>query len=358
MTDDRAERAAAFRPMRLRLSRTALLSNWRWIASLSDSAACGAAVKADGYGLGARKVVEVLANAGCRDFFVATWAEAADIADIAPPASISVLHGIRPADMAMATALSAVARPVLNTLEQVNLWADQGGGRSCDVMIDTGINRLGLSPDDASRLPQAALSVDILMTHLASADADLAQNDQQLACFRSVAGGIAHRRASIANSAGALLGSAYHADLMRPGLALYGGVPRTEARGHIGQVATPQAEVLQVRRISAGQPVGYNATWVAPHDVDIATINLGYADGYLRAFSDAGMAYVGGATAPVVGRVSMDLVTLALPAGHAIRAGDWVDLAYELPSAAAVSGLSQYELLTGLGQRFDRYWVD
>jgi alanine racemase len=161
----------------------------------------------------------------------------------------------------------------------------------------------------------------------------------------------------LANSAGIFLGKAYSFDLVRPGLALYGGIPTKHARGEIRQVCTPQAQVIQMRHVPKGATVGYNATFEASDDMTVAVINIGYADGYRRAFSSLGCARFGGAPLPVVGRVSMDLVTLDATATSEMREGDWVDLDFDLESASAQTGLSQYELLTGLGRRFRRFWV-
>lgn len=340
-------------PLRLTLSSDALLSNWRWLANRSGPAACGAAVKADGYGLGAREVVTQLRSAGCDDFFVATWAEAAELATVIGTASLSVLHGLREHDVRFAATLPA--RPVLNSLEQVARWRALGGG-VCDVMVDTGMNRLGLSPEEALSGALDGLTIDTLMSHLACADEDSPMNDAQLATFTQLAAEIPARRSSLANSAGICLGSDFAFDLTRPGLALYGGIPRVEAVYGIRQVVQPQAEILQVREVSAGDSVGYNATWRATGDCRIAIINLGYADGYLRCFSDRGSATVAGEKVPVIGRVSMDLVALLLPKTSEAQPGDWVDIDYDLARASRVSGLSPYELLTGLGQRYQRCW--
>lgn len=340
-------------PHRLRLDGAALVANWRWLAGRSG-AACGAAVKADGYGLGARDVVARLAAAGCRDFFVATWAEAADLMPLPEGTSLSVLHGVRAEDMAAARALPV--RPVLNTPGQVQRWREAGGG-ACDVMIDTGINRLGLSPDEAAGGLLDGLEVETLMSHLACADEDVARNGEQRVALTEIAGRVQHRRLSLANSAGICLGPDFAFDLTRPGLALYGGVPRAEAAGQLRQVATPEAEVLQRRRVPAGQSVGYNATWTAAADSEIAILNIGYADGVLRGFSGRGRALADGHALPFVGRVSMDLVAIDITAAPNLDEGDWVALDYDLPQAAAASGLSQYELLTALGNRFERVWI-
>lgn len=343
-------------PHRLILSRSALRANYRWLAAQAPGAACGAAVKADGYGLGAAEVVQILLAEGCRDFFVATWAEAAAIADLVPQNSIAVLHGVRAEDMGVARMLAPVARPVLNSAEQIARWRAAGGG-ACDVMVDTGINRLGLPMADLALLD--GLEITTCHSHLASADTDVAQNTQQLARFQQVHTLVQAERYSLANSAGICLGRDYHFDLVRPGLALYGGVPRAEAAAHIAQVAFPEAQILQIRTVAPGEGVGYNATWLAHAPSRVATINLGYADGYLRGFSGQGRAYaVDGTILPVIGRVSMDLVTLALADDSPLCEGDWLRIDFDLSRAAEQSGLSPYELLTGVGGRYQRYWID
>ncbi len=337
-------------PLRLRLDSAALVANWRWLAAKSGAAACGAAVKADGYGLGAGDVVARLASAGCRDFFVATWAEAEALGKLPEGCQLSVLHGVRAEDMAAATA--ARARPVLNTREQALRW--QTTGLPCDVMIDTGMNRLGLSVADVADGLLDALKIDTLMSHLACADEDSAMNARQRDALIGLSRKTSTRRLSLANSAGICLGQAYAFDLTRPGLALYGGIPRPEAEGHIAQVAFPEAQIIQRRCVAAGESIGYGATHVAARDTEVAILNLGYADGYLRSFSGRGSA--GDGRFPVLGRVSMDLIALDVSPEPGLSEGDWVALDYDLAAASAQSGLSPYELLTGLGGRYDRIW--
>lgn len=340
-------------PLRLCLDRQALVSNWRVLTKASGTAATGAAVKANGYGLGARAVVRALADAGCRDFFVASWAEAAEIADLVPAGQIAVLSGVQDADLAYARQSGIV--PVLNTPQQIARWKGAGGG-PCHIMLDSGINRLGIGCDQLENGLLDGLAIDILMSHLASADEDVLQNAAQLERFTASSSTIPCARRSLANSAGIQLGRAYHFDLTRPGLSLYGGIARPELAGELRQVAHIEAQVLQVRRLRRGDAVGYNATHICATDMRVATISLGYADGYLRGFSGVGLCRFDGVQLPVVGRVSMDLVTLDADLAPDIAEGDWVEVDYHLPVAARISGLSQYELLTGLGKRFDRVW--
>ena len=344
-------------PLRLDLDGDALASNWRWLKSRGGTAACGAAVKADGYGLGARQVVDRLTTAGCRDFFVATWAEAEALMPLAPGAAMSVLHGVRSQDME--TALASPARPVLNTAEQVVRWKPTG--RHCDVMVDTGINRLGVSADDLHSGLLDGLEIETLMSHLACADeCGNAQNEKQRASFAGLAAGVAAKRYSLANSGGICLGTDYAFDLTRPGLALYGGVPHpgdATQQAALQQVAHIAAQVLQVRDVPAGGVVGYGATYTAQAAERVAILNIGYADGYLRGFSNAlGAASFEGQVLDLAGRVSMDLIAVRI-GGARVKEGDWLDVDYDLPEAAARSSLSQYELLTGLGDRFERRWA-
>ena len=340
------------RPLRLTIDAEAIQSNWRWLQERAGGTA-GAAVKADGYGLGARETTEALIGAGCRDFFVSTWAEAEALGNLPENVSLAVLHGVGPEDRE--AALRLPARPCLNTVEQIARWKEIAPERACDVMIDTGINRLGLRPTEIDAL--TGLTIDTLHSHLACADEDSPLNAMQLERFRSVASAIPAKRYSMANSAGVCLGRDYSFDLVRPGLALYGGVPRTEAEGNIRQVARVEAEIVQRRTIPQGESCGYGATFIAKEDTEAAILNIGYADGYLRGFSSHGSAFAGEYALPVLGRVSMDLIAVGADAAPGLKEGDWVEIDYDLPSASKQSGLSQYELLTTLGARFERRWV-
>ena len=339
------------RPLRLTVDIEALQSNWRWLAETAGTV-CGAAIKADGYGLGAKETLVSLHQAGCRDFFVTTWDEVERLGVIPDDASVAVLHGVRPNDLD--GGLHPGCRPVLNSVEQVARWRAEGQGRPCDVMVDTGMNRLGLRTDELAALD--GLVIDTLHSHLACADEDHGLNATQLQRFREIVAAVPARRYSLANSAGICLGRDYSFDLVRPGLALYGGIPRREAEGYIRQVARVEAEVVQRRTIRAGESCGYGATFAAEADTEAAIVNIGYADGYLRGFSSSGWGYAGEFTLPVLGRVSMDLIALGCDSAPGISEGDWVEIDYKLPDASAASGLSQYELLTTLGSRFERRW--
>ena len=339
------------RPLRLRLDRAALQHNWRWLQDRAGVPA-GAAIKADGYGLGARETMSALHEAGCRTFFVSTYAEAEDLGSLPGDSSLIVLHGVGAEDAE--AAVRSEARPVLNSVEQVARWREIAPDRPADVMIDTGMNRLGLRPDEAGVLE--GMAIETLHSHLACADEDSPMNSRQLSAFREVAAQIPAKRYALSNSAGICLGGDYSFDLVRPGLSLYGGVPRREAERQIRQVARVAAQIVQRRSIRAGESCGYGGAFVASADCEAAIVNVGYADGYLRGFSSRGSAFAGEFALPVLGRVSMDLLALGCDAAADLKEGDWVELDYDLPAAAEASGLSQYELLTTLGSRFERIW--
>jgi len=276
-----------------------------------------------------------------------------DMLALAAPQQVVVLHGpVRPEDVAFARATGV--RPVINSANQARLWLEGGGG-VCDLMVDTGINRLGLPQSEIGDPLIARLEIDTLMSHLASADEDSPQNAAQRKRFEEVTPHVAHRRRSLANSAGVALGRDYAFDLTRPGLALYGGVPRPELADEIRQVAHPQAAVLQLRELSPGDSVGYNATFTADRAMRAATVSLGYADGFLRCWAGHGALRFGEALLPLLGRVSMDMVVVDSSTAPDLREGDWLDVPYHLPQAAERCGLSQYELLTTLGRRFQRH---
>ena len=335
--------------LRLIIDNQALADNWLALDRMSGTARAGAAVKADCYGLGLERCVPVLWQAGCRDFFVAHWSEVPGVIAHVPANRIAVLHGPQtPEDAAFAR--DTGVRPVIDSLRQARLWGEAGGG-PCDLMIDSGINRLGIAPAELADPAVQALDVHTLLSHLACADEDVSMNAQQLAVFRDCLPAISHRQASLANSAGIALGGDYAFDLTRPGLALYGGVPRPELAGRIAQVAYPQAALIQTRTIGAGASVGYNATFTAPADMRIGVVSLGYADGILRSWAGAHFLH-GERKLPILGKVSMDMIVIDLAAAPELGDGDWVELPYHLPDAAQQTTLSQYELLTILGNRF------
>jgi len=339
------------RSLRLRIDRAALAANWRALDRLSGDAAAGAAIKADAYGLGIDAVVPTLRDAGAREFFLAHWSEVGRVLKHVEGEAIGVLHGVRNAEEAAFARATGVI-PVINSLHQARLW-NEGGGGTCHLMIDSGINRLGLAPAELSDPTVQALEVDVLMSHLASADEDSPQNARQLAIFSDAAPLVAARRLSLANSAGIMLGKDYHFDQTRPGLALYGGIAHPDLADHIAQVAYPQAAVIQIRDLCAGDAVGYNAKWIAERPTRVATVSIGYADGFLRTMGPGSALQHGEHMLHVLGRVSMDMIVVDTGTSG-VSEGDFLDLPGDLRDLSRRSGLSQYEILTTLGNRFDR----
>ncbi len=339
-----------FASARLIVDTAALVANWRAFGAASGVAETGAAIKADGYGLGARAVMLALAAAGCREMFVAHWSEVAALMPLPPGVRVAVLHGVAPADVA--AALDLPARPVLGSAAQVAEWRTTG--RPCDIMVDTGINRLGLSPAEAVSGLLDGLEIDTLHSHLACAEQpDHPLNALQCARFTALAPQIPARRRALANSGGITLGGEYLFDLTRPGIGLYGGgagpggVP-------LAPVASIEAPVMQVRDVPAGDSVGYGATFVAPRPTRVAVVALGYADGYPRGASGRGSGFVGGTRCPLIGRVSMDMSCFDVTDAPALAEGDLLTIDFDLAGLSAASGRSQYELLTGLGARYAR----
>ena len=335
--------------LRLDVDIDALAHNWRVMDRLSGSAKAGAAVKADCYGLGVATCVPALRDAGCRSFFVAHWSEVEAVAQHVPASQIAVLHGPG-SEAEVRYAVATGAAPVINSLEQARQWRS-AGQRACHVMVDTGINRLGLAPEELQDPAVQALEIDTLMSHLACADEDSAMNARQLERFRGCLACVEHRAASLANSAGIALGPDYAFDVTRPGLALYGGVPRKELAGDIKQVAFVKAALLQIRELKAGDTVGYNAEFSAPQPMRAGIVSLGYADGFLRARGPQGALVSEGRELGLLGKVSMDMVVVDLSAAPDLRAGDWLDVPFSLPHIAQQSSVSQYELLTTIGHR-------
>jgi alanine racemase len=335
--------------LRLTVDGDALAANWRALNALSGGGCAGAAVKADCYGLGVNACLPVLRDAGCKTFFVAHWSEVAGVIAHVPGEQIAVLHGVlSPADCAYARATGAV--PVINSLEQAGLWKASGGGL-CHLMVDTGINRLGIAMAEIGDPRIAALDIDILMSHLASADERTAMNRMQAELLGEAAEAIPHRRLSLANSAGIGLGEAFAFDLTRPGLALYGGIPREELAGHIRPVARIEAQLLQCRQIAPGEGVGYNAAFIANTHMRVGTVSIGYADGFLRQRGPGNALLHEGRRLPILGKVSMDMVVADLAEAPGLVAGDWLQVPWDLTDAAQQNQLSPYEMLTVIGRR-------
>lgn len=335
---------------RLLLDGDALVANWRDFAACGRAEA-GAAIKADGYGLGARAVLQQLAAAGCRRFYVAHWHEVPPLLPLPDGVMLSVLHGVTPDQMDAAVGLPA--QPVLATGAQVALWRQTG--RPVEVMVDTGMNRLGLDPADVPAVT-SGLQIAVLHSHLACTENPRHPlNAAQRAAFADLAGRVPAGLYALANSAGAGLGPGWHFDLIRPGVGLFGGGLLPDGRPSRA-VARLAARILQLRDVPAGASVGYGAAFVAGRPSRIATVALGYADGYARGLSGTGWALAGGVCCPAAGRVSMDLAAFDVTDAPPLAEGDWLDIPFDPEAMAAVSGRTSYELLVALGQRFERVW--
>ena len=362
-----------FEAARLTVRLGAIVANYRNFRRLAGPAVAAAVVKADAYGLGVGRVAPALLAAGCDTFFVARLAEGIALRALAPKARIFVLDGA-PAE-AVPALLAHNLVPVLNSLDDIAGWSRAASKirRVLEAVlhVDTGMNRLGLSAADLSELAAswrtrlANLDLVLVMSHLASADdPGSVQNQAQLSRFRTALAMLPPAPASLAASGGVLLGKPYLFDLVRPGIGLYGGHPQAgHGENPMRSVAHLTARILQLRRIDKGESVGYAATYRAKRPSMLATMALGYADGLPRSLSNRGMAAFAGSRVPMVGRISMDLLSLdvgAIPANQ-IKVGDAVEfLGDDMPldEVASLAGTNAYEILTGLAARLPRHYVD
>lgn len=354
----------------------AVAANWRALKGrLAPGAECAAVVKADAYGLGAARVAPALYNAGCRAFFVAAFDEGTALRGCLPDdAEVHVLAAPIAGNENEFAARGLV--PVLNSLADLETWArfarDQSKTPRCDLHIDTGMRRMGLPPAELERLiaepaRSKGVSFSCLISHLACADEPAhALNREQLEKFR---GALKHlkpylgsARASLANSSGIFLGPDWHFDLARPGAALFGIAPLPGTPNPMRPVVRLQGKILQIRDVDAPESVGYGATHRVARPGRIATVAAGYADGYPRSLSNTGTCILAGHRVPVVGRVSMDLLTLdvsGIPEAAA-RPGALVDLigpGLSPDDVGAAAGTIGYEVLTRLGRRYHRVYV-
>jgi alanine racemase len=365
-----AERAGAI----LTIDLDAIAANYRLLRDRAEGAVCAAVIKADAYGLGIGPVAAALVGAGCRDFFVALPAEGIALRDVlaaaAADARIYVLDGLASGEEA--TYARHGLTPVLNTADEIAAWrafaATSGARRKAAVHIDTGMARLGLDRTAietlaADRGAFEGLDMALVMSHLACAyDENNPLNGAQRALFDAGRALIPAAPASLANSSGIFLGAEFHYDLVRPGASLFGIAPLSGSPNPMAQVIRLQGKILQVRDVDRGQTVGYGATHRVTRQSRLATVGVGYADGYLRFLGNRGSAFIGEVPVPVVGRVSMDLITLDVTDVplRAVHPGALVDLIsdrHTVDQLAAEAGTIGYEILTGLGARFHRLYV-
>ena len=349
----------------------ALVANWRRMAAHAPRATTAAVVKADAYGIGLEPAVRALVAAGCETFFVATPSEGLRARAVAPQAAIYILDGLLRGSEEFY--LAGNLRPVLNTMAEAEAWAalpSAGPKPAAAIQVDTGMNRLGLTLPEAIALAahadlMAALAPALLMSHLACADdPNNRKNREQLAVFETVTDFFPTLPASLANSGGVLLGPEFHFNLTRPGIALFGG-RASVAHPAFAPVVTLEARILQVHDVDAGQSVGYGAVERLAQRTRIATLGVGYADGYHRLAGSSdqrpgGFGHIGETYLPIVGRVSMDLITVDVSGAPEAAVGDWVELiGHHIPldDVAAHAGTVGYEILTSLGGRLARRYI-
>lgn len=376
-----------FAEAELEIDLGAIVGNWRQLRKRVQPAECAAVVKANGYGLGAAQVAPALHAAGCHVFFVATLDEG-----IALRAVLSELDSedllIRQAPSASQTTILVFAGasrgaeaefirhgliPVLNTLDAVDGWRIIAGlletRLPAALHVDTGMSRLGLTAQELAALAARPDRLDgiglvLLMSHLACADdPGHPMNAEQLARFDAARSQLPPAPASLANSPGIFLGEPYRYDLVRPGAALYGISPSPDGLNTMQGVVRLRASILQVREIDTGTTVGYGATHRVTGPTRIATVGVGYADGWMRSLGNRGAGWIGGHTVPLVGRVSMDLITFDvsdIPAGIATPGASIELIGPHRPVdvVAREAGTIGYEILTGLGDRFARSYVN
>ncbi len=355
---------------RLAVRLGSIAANYRRFQTLSSPAEIAGVVKADAYGLGAVPVAQTLMAAGCNTFFVARVEEGIALRPILPEARIFVLDGAQPES---ARALPGHRlTPVLNSLAEVELWSQVARAEKrrldCAIHIDTGMNRLGLPPAELSVLIENirrklfGFNVVLCMSHLACADdPDSQMNRVQLGRFRAALARLPPAPASLSASAGALLGKEYAFDLVRAGLGLYGGNPQANRPSPFAVAAVVTGKILQLRRVDRGESVGYGATFRVGRPSVLATVGLGYADGLMRAIGNKGQGAIAGERAPIVGRLSMDLLTLDVTdiAPDAVSVGRNVEFlgdTISLEELAGWAGTASYEVLTALGRRLSRHY--
>ena len=352
----------------------ALAANYRDLAARARPAECAAVVKADAYGIGLEPAAAALAKAGCKTFFVALLDEALKLRTVVPDAAIYVLNGLNPGTAAAFRDIDA--RPVLGSMLEIEEWDAAARAAkeplAAAVHIDTGMSRHGLTADEAGalagKLKGLACKPALVMSHFARADeAGHPMNDKQIADFKALAAKFSGVPASLANSAGLLAYPDARFDLVRPGIALYGGRALIEGENPMRPVVRLDVKIIQVRQAKAGDTVGYGGEFELKRASRLAVISAGYADGIPRASGSTNEkcgieAVIAGKRCPAVGRVSMDLIVIDvtdLPAG-AVKRGDLATLLGEgisVDDLAAPSGTVGYEVLTRLGSRYRRTYI-
>jgi alanine racemase len=357
----------------LTIDLAAIAANWNALASMTVPVECAAVVKGDGYGCGLEPVTRTLHRAGCRTFFVADIAEGRRARAVASDAAIYVLNGVMPGS---AQAFAAdYLRPVISSTTELAEWdafvATRNWRGGAALHVDTGMNRLGITVDEAvaiaPRLQSENHGFTLLMSHLACAEIpDHPMNDRQIRLFREVRMLYRGVASSLANSSGIFLGGTAYCDLVRPGVALYGVNPTPGKKNLMRPVVELKGRIIQVRTINKGDTVGYGAAFTATRPSRIAIVAVGYADGFLRSAAaargkPAAEVVVAGKRCPVAGRVSMDVLAVDVTdlSDGAVRRGDFATLIggrLSVDDLAAGMGTIGYEVLTHLGRRYHRVY--
>jgi alanine racemase len=346
----------------------ALQSNYKTLAQQASPALCGVAIKGEAYGLGMVEVARSLWTVGCRNYFVSRPSEGAELRSVLADATIYVLDGFYAGQADFYLAYNLV--PALINIREATEWAKLGGGRPCAIHVDTGINRLGFTALEFAHLCADAelrklIQIKLLVSHLACSDEDHALNAKQLAAFKEFRALLPDVPASFANSSGIYLGADYHFNLVRAGVALYGGNPLPGQQNPMKPVVTLQAKVMQTRLVKQGDTIGYSATWTAPRNSRIAILGAGYRDGIPRKLSSTkvdgpAQVFIAGRRVPIVGRVSMDMMACDVTDLPEIEIGTLAEIFgsnISVDVAAASAGTISYELLTHLGNRYHRRYI-
>lgn len=351
----------------LEVNLDSIVRNWRLLSSRFSGKTAGAVVKANGYGLGADEISRALYAAGCRDFFVATLDEAIALKPDVKEARLFVFHGVGEGEEKEFIAHKLL--PVLNNSIQIERWSGRGEGKPSALHVDTGMNRLGISLNEAQALANDVnllqrLNLTLLLSHLSCAgDPHHPQNAQQLVSMQQMKKIFPSLPVSFANSSGIFLPEDFHFDLARPGCALYGITPNLSLPNPMEHVVELSVPILQIREITQDMPVGYGCTYTAKQGARIATLAIGYADGYFRNLGSKGYGICEGIKVPIVGRISMDMITVdisAVPLAQLTPKSRITLIGKRIPvdEVAQLAGTIGYEIFTRLGQRIRRVYVE
>jgi alanine racemase len=351
----------------LKINLSAIAENYRILKDIANASEVAAVVKANAYGLGVEKIAPILKKEGCKSFFVANLNEAIQLRRVLPDIDIAVFNGVTKGEEAAFNEYRLI--PVLNSMLNIDIYSryiETNDMMSCFIHVDTGMNRLGISTAEYKELVSSGtinkLNPKLIMSHLSCADEkNNPINIEQLKKFKEINSLSPAVRASLCNSYGVFLDEACHFDLIRPGLALYGGNPCPLDVNPMRNIIEITSPILQIRNIDSNQTVGYGATCELKSGSKIATLPVGYADGYFRRLGNNAYCAINGEKVPVIGRVSMDLITIDITSIKGeVKIGDMVEIlgnTIKLEELVNIAGTVEYEFLTSLGDRFNRVYT-